>query len=516
MTTWRGHGPAWKTSPREALDPADEVRAFAQLRDTGATTADIARTFGVTEQHVYRRMALANLPTEVLDALKARDISLSTAAVFTVATDRDLALQVLDRIRGTDTSTQQVRRMLLPDAIGASDSRVRFVGVEAYEAAGGALTRDLFSDNVALHDEELLNQLYNDKLQADAQELGKDWKWFEVLDSSYASYERTSNMQRVYKVEGQLSEEECDLYDELTELAETEVLNDAGQKKLAELQDKMEGDYTDEQRQVAGLLVYVHNGKLSISGPWIKKEDQKAAVENGALTGYAARLVEEQAQKAEAPAPRYSGSLVKDLQTLQLHAVQAALARNLELQLDLLAFQLSKESLSSIYDITPREATIVPERADGLTPDPILDVEANRGHWQESEEQASAFAEFRAKGKQHRDHILAVRLARVLPHYRNHLFADVAELARADIRAIWTPTKADFFGRIKSDQLDELMMELTGLPRDDKRIETFVAQKKSGKAEGLEALFTDEKVQDLWGLDDAAKERLAKWVPDCL
>lgn len=60
------------------------------------------------------------------------------------------------------------------------------------------------------------------------------------------------------------------------------------------------------------------------------------------------------------------------------------------------------------------------------------------------------------------------------------------------------------------------MMELTGLPRDDKRIETFVAQKKSGKAEGLEALFTDEKVQDLWGLDDAAKERLAKWVPDCL
>ncbi|WP_419270922.1 ParB/RepB/Spo0J family partition protein [Paracoccus sp. T5] len=519
VTTSRDVAIAWasvENVAREALDPADEIRAFAQLRDTGATVGEVARTFGVTEQHVYRRMALADLPSEVLDALKARQISLNTAAVFTLAKDKTLALEVLDHVRGRDTTPHYLRSMLLPDAIKATDSRVKFVGLDAYEAAGGTLTRDLFSEDVALHDEDVLNHLYTEKVQAEAQAYAQGWKWFEVLESSYASYQLTEKMQRVYKVEGDLSEEEAERYDELAQLAESEALDEAGQAEFDSLQGKLNGDYSDAQRQIAGLFIFVSNGVLSASGPWIRKEDQKVAVETGVLTGHAASTVTRQADMADAPAARYSNSLLADLHTLQLHAVQGALARDLDLQLDLLAFQLSTEGYGSIFDIAPTQAKIVPEKADGLTPDPILEGAEKSSRWLAEAERVEAFEAFRAKGKKHRDQVLAVGLARLMPHRSNELFGKVADLSGADLRAVWTPTKTDFFGRMKSDHLDELLMELTGLGRDDKRVQTFCNQKKSGKAEGLEDLFADEKVQAIWGLDEEGRKRIAAWVPDCL
>lgn len=518
VTTSKDVAIAWasvENIAREALDPADEIRAFAQLRDTGATVGEIARTFGVTDQHVYRRMALADLPAEVLDALKSRQISLSTAAVFTLAKDQTLALEVLEKVRGRDASAQYIRSMLLPDAIKATDSRVRFVGLDAYEAAGGTLTRDLFSEDVALHDEDVLNHLYAEKLHAEAEAYAQGWKWFEVLENSYASYQLTEKMQRVYKVEGDLTDEEAERYDELAQLAEVEALDEAGEAEFHGLQAKLDGDYTDAQRQMAGLYVFVSNGVLSASGPWIRKEDQKAAVEAGVLTGHAASAADLRGV-ADAPAPRYSNSLLADLHTLQLHAVQGALARDLDLQLDLLAFQLSTESYGRIFDIAPTQAKIVPEKADGLTPDPILDGAENSSRWLAEAERVRAFEAFRAKGKTHRDQVLAVGLARLMPHSSGELFGKVADLAGVNMRAVWTPTKTDFFGRMKSDHLDELLMELTGLGRDDKRVQAFCNQKKSGKAEGLEDLFADEKVQEVWGLDEEGKKRIAAWVPDCL
>ena len=52
-----------------------------------ATAADIAMAYDAPEVHVYRRLALANLPRPVIDALRSGDISLSNAAAFTVSDD---------------------------------------------------------------------------------------------------------------------------------------------------------------------------------------------------------------------------------------------------------------------------------------------------------------------------------------------------------------------------------------------------------------------------------------------
>ena len=163
---------AWaavENTAREDLHPADEIRAFGRMREGGADVSTIARTFGITEAHVYRRLALALLPSPVLDALKAGEITLGTAKAFTIAHDEALSLTVLDQIRSREISEHRVRQMLLPEAINAgNDRRARFVGIDAYRAAGGRATADLFADATLLHDGELLDRLFREKLTTDA------------------------------------------------------------------------------------------------------------------------------------------------------------------------------------------------------------------------------------------------------------------------------------------------------------------------------------------------------------
>ena len=72
---------------RRALHPAEEIRAYGKMETKGATAAVIARAFAVTEKHVYRRLALANLADPIIEALAAGEINLSMAACFTICDD---------------------------------------------------------------------------------------------------------------------------------------------------------------------------------------------------------------------------------------------------------------------------------------------------------------------------------------------------------------------------------------------------------------------------------------------
>lgn len=59
---------------------------------------------------------------------------------------------------------------------------MRFVGVEAYEAAGGVVRRDLFDDERSrfLSDPALLQRLAEEKLHALAGAVSEDWAWVEA------------------------------------------------------------------------------------------------------------------------------------------------------------------------------------------------------------------------------------------------------------------------------------------------------------------------------------------------
>ena len=225
---------AWanaENTAREALAPADEIRAYGRMRDAGALAHSIAKAFGVTEAHVYRRLKLADLPAPVLDALAAKEISLAFATAFTVSNDEALTLAVLEQAKGRSYYTEhQIKNLLNPDSLQDTDRRALFVGLDAYEAAGGSLTRDLFSDKVFLTDPALLIRLFDEKLQAEAADLtAAGWKWVEIeANESWLSYAVTDKLICLSPMSEPLTEAEAEEWDELAELANSDVLDDAG------------------------------------------------------------------------------------------------------------------------------------------------------------------------------------------------------------------------------------------------------------------------------------------------
>ena len=86
--------------------------------------------------------------------------------------------------QGYRPSAWQVKRMLTEERVPAGTAIARFVGVDAYEAAGGPVLRDLFADEhengVWLEDPKLLNDLAITNLTAAADELATRWRWAEA------------------------------------------------------------------------------------------------------------------------------------------------------------------------------------------------------------------------------------------------------------------------------------------------------------------------------------------------
>jgi hypothetical protein len=73
--------------------------------------------------------------------------------------------------------------------VRTSDKRVQFVGIDAYEAAGGDVIRDLFQqdDGGWLQNPVLLDRLVAEKLEREADKVRSEgWKWVEVaIDIPY-------------------------------------------------------------------------------------------------------------------------------------------------------------------------------------------------------------------------------------------------------------------------------------------------------------------------------------------
>lgn len=430
---------------REDLHPADEIRAYGRMAETGSDVPAIARVFAVTEAHVYRRLALAVLPAPILDALKAGEITLEAAKCFTVAQDEALALDVLDRVRGQDVSAHRLKQLLQPEAIRHTDRRAIYVGLDAYEGAGGPITRDLFANEVFLGDGALLDQLFAEKLAMDGEAIAQDWKWTETTPESWISFDVTSKLDRIYRVEGELTEEQAERYDELSELAEAEALDEEGQAELDALETLAQGDFTDAQRDHAGLFVFVDSrGELTVQAAYVRTGDREAAIAAEVLTGHAARSRDGSAADA-APKSPISNALRDDLGRVAQGARQNAALSDPELLIDLLAYQLShglawRKPFGLSTEDVPNWPTT---EAEGYALDDRLTTNLPRDMY--GKDLAKSFRAFRAKGAEH----VRGELVRMLAaHYRggsDELAALIDKETKPAIRDVWTPTTANFF-----------------------------------------------------------------------
>jgi ParB family transcriptional regulator, chromosome partitioning protein len=169
---------------RVALHPLDQFRAFAALRDKGQGEEAIAAAFFVTPQIVKQRLKLASVAPALLEIYGEDGMTLEQLMAFTVNPDHERQVQVWDAVKNTwNKEPYAIRRMLTETSVRASDRRAVFVGVDAYETAGGVVLRDLFQgdDGGWLEDPALLDRLVTDKLQAEARAIASEgWKWIEL------------------------------------------------------------------------------------------------------------------------------------------------------------------------------------------------------------------------------------------------------------------------------------------------------------------------------------------------
>ena len=125
----------------------------------------------------------ANVAPRFIKAYRGEEIRLDQLEALAITDDHQTQEQVWDSLRHDwERSPHNLRSLLTQQHVSASDHRARFVGVDAYVAAGGTLERDIDEENEGyLADPTLLDRLVAERsasLVADLE--GQGWAWAEV------------------------------------------------------------------------------------------------------------------------------------------------------------------------------------------------------------------------------------------------------------------------------------------------------------------------------------------------
>lgn len=272
---------------RAPMHPADQYEAFAKLIDDGASVADVAARFGLSEVAVQQRLKLGRLSPVILKAYRDGELDLECAQAFTVSDDHEAQERVYESLTDWNMQPHTIRRSLTEDEVSTSDKRVRFVGLDAYRAAGGIIRQDLFSeeDDGYLVDVALLDRLVTEKLEAEAAKLSTEgWKWVE--HAPHADYQTLSQYGREHPVRSDLPPETQAELDRLSE--ECDALVDAddedASERLDDIQERIDAlsetaeSWSPESLAVAGAIVIIgHGGELRIERGLVRKEDRREA-----------------------------------------------------------------------------------------------------------------------------------------------------------------------------------------------------------------------------------------------
>ena len=169
---------------REPLHPLDQFRAMQKLVEQGSDVETIAATFMVTPAVVKQRLKLADVSPKLHDVYADDGMTLEQLMAFSVATDHARQEQVWEMLQTSHSQQPWfIRARLTEDKVRASDKRVRFVTLDAYLAAGGHVLRDLFEsdDGGWLEDIALLDRLQSEKLEIEVAAIAAEgWKWIET------------------------------------------------------------------------------------------------------------------------------------------------------------------------------------------------------------------------------------------------------------------------------------------------------------------------------------------------
>ena len=377
-----------ENSGREAMHPADEFEAFKALIDEGKGVEDVAARFGVSVLTVQRRLKLSALSPKLLALYREDGINLDQLMALTLSDDHAVQERTWFDAQPWDRTPAALRRRLTVGEVEAAGSAlVRFVGIEAYEAAGGVVRRDLFDDEQSrfLSDPALLERLATEKLGALVGTVRDEgWKWVEArLSVDSQALRQFAPCAHTDREPTEGEQEELDALDrraaELEQQAQ--ALDDAPEwsPDEAEMIDLEEQDiaarrkaihealrtWTPGQKAYAGVIVTIgRDGDAEVMCGLVRDEDRKAIAASVRSKGAKEHRPDDAGDDEEgspsmsvAPerrAPRCSDALSKRLAAHRTMALQAMLTQNTTVALATVVHVFVLRTFGADY---PREAS---------------------------------------------------------------------------------------------------------------------------------------------------------------
>jgi ParB family chromosome partitioning protein len=496
---------------RSDMHPADQFEAFAKLHDEqGLSAEDIAARFGVTPAVVKQRLKLAAVSPALIQLYRDGEMRLEELTAFTVTDDHAKQEQVWAELPTFHRTRHAILNALWHDQISIDDRRAVFIGIAAYEAAGGAVARDLFDEEGEgyLTDTGLLNRLVREKLQGVAQQvLAEGWKWVTVEPEF--DYQLTAGMRRLRPVIAELTDEQQAKVDALE--AEYDALFDEG--SAAQDFDEPSGEtaarlqaieaeiialtggerYRPEDIAIAGAFVTLgHDGEARIERGFVRKEDDRPP-ENSAHdeTG-----TESGPDDNHGPAP-LSDKLVAELTAHRTAALRNELAQHPETALiavvhvlAAVTFYGSGEGLTCLQ-IAPRFSQLS-THAPGIDETPVMRTIAERHEgWRNRlpEDTTQLWTFVAMLDPAERLKLLAHCAALAVNSVRTPGITPEAEtLAQAlalDMTAYWQPSAAGYFSRVSKERIVEAVRE----GASDQAAQNIANLKKQAMAENAERLL---------------------------
>ncbi|MBA4132529.1 MAG: hypothetical protein C0519_14035 [Hyphomicrobium sp.] len=170
---------------RLPMHPVDQHVVFAKLAGEGASDADIAARFGISERTVRQQKALGRLAPAIREAWKKEKISPEVARAFAEHGDTSVQEALFEKLKKQGPwalSEHNIRREFGVKRVpAASCEEFLLVGEDAYLAAGGTLTDSLFEEDRFVDDLPLAKKLARERLQAECERLKSEgWVWAKV------------------------------------------------------------------------------------------------------------------------------------------------------------------------------------------------------------------------------------------------------------------------------------------------------------------------------------------------
>ena len=448
---------------REDMHPADSIRAFAALRDTGMDAEEIAARFGQAVSFVYKMLRLSALAPSLIDLIAKDQLSLEAARALTLTDDHDQQMKVCKAANG---HAQTIRRMLTTEKVDTTHGAFLFVGRDAYIDKGGTITVDLFSQGAEgfADQPELVQELAEEKLDAIADEY-RAIGWHEVraqLDRPYDLYMKGS----MYPATREPTEAEAARMEaidaEIEQIAQAEGEDSERIELLSDERDAItEGlrAFNREQVAVGGVALWIsQDGSIGKSFYRAKAEPKPKATHDG-------------------PTPLYSNGLIADLSRIKTQIVQEAVAADPTLALDIMLDSLAGQLLHGAHSYQ----MAIDVQAKTVAIDVAQELMATSDVRPVEETMATRFASIPAEGRFEaiRDMTIDDKMALLAglvamtvdgtlfaggsPGQRHHRFEQIARESGVDIAARWS-APIGLFDKMRRAAMIDLLRDEVGAP----------------------------------------------------